>query len=297
MKSLYNLYRKLFLDGEWRVAYRCKNGSLFEGRYIPIDSTNQYWFADPLLYEEDGKAYLFCEAFDKKELKGKLGYFSLDGNNVSEFKLLIDENYHMSFPNVFKYNGKYYIIPESGENLTLDLYEALDFPGKWEKRQTLIKGYNYVDPTIIEVAGVSYLFVYQDKRGDCKTLIYKIKEDLTLDFVQSISYEQNAGRSAGKPFITDSGKLLRPVQYGEGEYGKYTIFYEITFGNGGFTETKVGQIDNAKIIVGRKKGVDRIHTYCQSDNYETIDYTIYKFHLFKRFKILVRKWKKNKRHN
>ena len=180
MISLYNLYRKLFLDGEWRVAYRCKKDSLFEGRYIPIDSTEQYWFADPLLYEENGKAYLFCEAFDKNELKGKLGYFSLEGNSISDFNLLIDENYHMSFPNVFKCKGKYYMIPESGENLTLDIYEAVDFPGKWEKRKTLIKGHNYVDPTIVEVNGVIYLFVYQDKRGDYKTFIYKVKEDLTL---------------------------------------------------------------------------------------------------------------------
>lgn len=296
MMSLKVIFRKLFISGEWRIAVRRTSSSdFYDDSFISIPNNENFWFADPLLFEEEGQVYLFCEAFDRKELKGKIGYFTLKDNTVSDFKLLIDENYHMSFPNVFKYEGNYFMIPETSENLSLDLYVAEEFPQKWTKYKTLVKGFNYVDPTLVIVSGKVFLFVYIDCKGEYQTHIYKISTGFDLKLVQKINYAQNVGRSAGKTFYNCQSEVVRPVQMSEGEYGKETLFYKLIFKEDSFSEIKIGSIDNSRVKVDFRVGVNRIHTYCKSATFEAIDYTIYRFDLLKRIKILLRNYKKKNR--
>ena len=285
--TIRTLFRKLFIAGDWEIAYRRNNdGSFYSKSFIRIPNTNDYWFADPLLYEFKGKYYLYCEAFNRKMMKGELGYFELYGDKVSEFKLILNPNYHMSYPNIFSVNGKNYMIPESGEGMNLELYEATVFPDKWVKVKNLVEDVNYVDPTFCWYEGNMYVFVYIDQRGRYETKIYKFNVDqLELEYIESIYYKQK-----------DGGVDLRPVQLGEGEYGKQTAFYKVTFAEGKFCEELISKINNSEILVDNKKGVDKIHTYSKVGEYETIDFVNYSFDLFKRVKILFRQYKRSKRH-
>lgn len=291
------LYRKLFISGAWEIACRKKrDGDFYEKTFIKIPNTKEYWFADPLLYECRGKYYLFCEAFNRKEMKGELGYFELDGDKFTKFKSVLSPNYHMSFPNIFSFNGKNYMIPESGEGMNLELYEATAFPDKWTKVKNLIEGVNYVDPTFYWHDGSMYVFVYIDQKGNYETKIYKFNEDqLGLEYVESLYYSQNVGRSAGQFFNSADGVMYRPVQLGEGEYGKRTALCKVDLVCGHFKEEQVSIIDNSRIIIDKKKGVDKLHTYSKVGNYEAIDFVNYKFDLFKRFKILYRQYLRLKR--
>lgn len=296
--NLSVLYKKLFISGDWEIAFRYnKSGDFYASNFTKIPNTRDYWFADPLIFEIGDKTFLFCEAFNRKLLKGELGYFEIRGTHVSDFKLVLSPNYHMSFPNVFHLNGRYYMIPESGENKCLELYEAKKFPNEWVKVRNLIEGVNYVDPTLLFLNDEVLCFVYIDKKGEYETRIYKIDyKELELQYVSSIFYQENCGRSAGQFFRGKDGRLFRPVQLGEGEYGKRTAFYEIKIKDDEVKETLVGIIDNDKIHVNGKNGVDKIHTYSKVGSYEAIDYVNYKFDMFKRFKILLRKYKLRKRH-
>lgn len=296
--TLYTLFRKLFISGDWGIAFRKKGGvDFYEKTFIKIPNTKDYWFADPLLYECEGKYYLFCEAFNRKAMKGELGYFELDGDKFSDLKIILRPNYHMSFPDIFSGNGKYYMIPESGEGMNLELYEATEFPDKWEKVKNLIEGVNYVDPTFYWLDNNMYVFVYVDQKGKYKTKIYRLDlERLELEYIESIQYDQNVGRSAGQFFKGDGGVICRPVQLGEGEYGKRTAFYKVDFVEGHFKEEQIEILDNCKIKVNGKKGVDKLHTYSNVGEYEAIDFVNYKIDLFKRFEILYRQYLRSKRH-
>lgn len=290
---IYNIFKKIFLSVEWQIAVRRRvSPNKYADSFISVPNNHDYWFADPLFFKKDeDNIYIFCEAFARKEQKGKLGYFFLDNGVASNFKLIIDEDYHMSFPTVFKYDGCYYMIPESGENLSLDLYKAKIFPDEWVKVKSLIKGCNYVDPTIVEISGRIFLFVYVDKEKEYQTRIYEITTDLNVELIQTIDYTQNIGRSAGKVFINHKNEMIRPAQMSEGEYGKETLFYKLEFNNNCFVETLIETIDNKMVKINGKAGVSRIHTYCRCGDYEAIDYTRYKFDIFKRIKILIRKYK------
>lgn len=67
------------------------------------------------------------------ECKGKEAYSILcEDGTWSSLKVIIDEKYHLSFPNIFEYGGKMYIMPEMSEDYSLKLYEAVSFPDEWK---------------------------------------------------------------------------------------------------------------------------------------------------------------------
>lgn len=147
------------------------------------------------------------------------------------------------------------------------------------------------------VSGKIFLFVYIDTKSEYQTHIYEITSGFNIKLVQIIDYTKNIGRYAGKTFYNCQNEILRPVQMSEGEYGKETLFYKLLFKNGSFSEIKIGSIDNNKVKVDSRIGVNRIHTYCKSETFEAIDYTIYRFDLLKRLKILMRGYKRKNRGN
>lgn len=151
-----NLFRKLFVAGSWQMAYR-KCGYHwpfdYDEPFIPIPNDNKFWYADPLLFEDDGKVYLFCEAFNKKEQKGELAVMEWKDNSWTDPVIIIANNYHMSYPCVFEYEGIHYMIPESAECGSLELYVSDSFPYSWKKKCNIIENIKLADPTIFEYDG------------------------------------------------------------------------------------------------------------------------------------------------
>ena len=52
----------------------------------------------------------------------------IDLQDTKEVVEIINEPFHMSFPNVFKFENEFYMMPENSESNQLRLYNAVDFP-------------------------------------------------------------------------------------------------------------------------------------------------------------------------
>lgn len=289
------LFRKMFLDGDWQIAFRKKHNNIFDynSSFFSVKNTKQYWFADPMIVSEGEDTFLFCEAYDRKEEKGAIGYFKLKNDVFSEFKVVISEKYHLSYPCVFKYSNQYYMIPESGENNTLDLYRSIQFPDQWEKCGTLLEGERLVDSTIFYYDNKYYLYSYLEG-SSYQARIYDFDiEKRKLRLVKNIDYEFNEGRGAGYVFKYND-KWIRPVQDCKEIYGKTVLFREVSLEKDE-REKIVSKINVNSVKIDCNNIVDRIHTYSCNDNYEVIDFCKMKFSLFKRIKILRRKIKTENR--
>jgi hypothetical protein len=292
-----NILKWLFIAGEWRVAIRKrKDKGFYADSFITIPNTKKYWFADPLLFEDGEETYLFVEAFNRRTYKGDIGFFRISDGEASDFELLIDNNFHMSYPLVFMNDGRYYMIPESEENSTVDIYVAENFPRGWKKEKTLLSGVHYADTTLLEIENRKFLFTYNAGAGAWKLLIFELFMDsLEVKLFQTIEYRDNVCRPAGKFFVDEKGRCVRPVQDCRGGYGKGVMLYEILFKDGNFTENKVCEYDNKELVIDGKSGADNFHTYSRTPEYEVIDYIYTKFDLFKEFKWQIRKYKRYKR--
>lgn len=64
---LKELFNWAFICGDWQIAYRkrTKKSDFYEDCFIKIPNTDRYWFADPMLFADNGITYLFVEAFEK----------------------------------------------------------------------------------------------------------------------------------------------------------------------------------------------------------------------------------------
>lgn len=82
--------------------------------------------ADPFLFVKNEKLYLFYES---------KGFFSpgvimmtstVDLKNWSKPVVVLKESFHLSYPWVFEEEGKIYMIPETGSDKSIRLYEAVN---------------------------------------------------------------------------------------------------------------------------------------------------------------------------
>ncbi|MFN4762845.1 hypothetical protein ACKGJN_06965 [Gillisia sp. Q332] len=106
------------------------------------------YIADPFYIKEDGVFYLFVEL--KGEGNANIALLtSTDGENYRYKGIVLDEDFHLSFPQVFNHKGEFYMLPETkGSNQVL-LYKAENFPYDWRISDTLIKNRGLKDPSLL----------------------------------------------------------------------------------------------------------------------------------------------------
>jgi hypothetical protein len=240
--TITRIKRKLirtFFREQWSLLLCDPDGRIRAAIVPPKD----YQWADPFIVEHGGKAYIFIEQQIKSE-NGTLGVIELYPDlTYSAFTPILEKNYHLSFPNVFaiEKNGRktWYMIPETHQNKTIDLYTAVDFPHKWEYTMTLMDNISAVDTTVFCCNQKWWLWTSID-RGNAP-----MNGDLSLfyaDFFPTAAWTahpQNPmhgdlrnSRMAGA--IICGGhlgdmqeKLFRPAQDCLKDYGKNTNINEI----------------------------------------------------------------------
>lgn len=283
-EKLKSLLIKIFIGGEWKVAYRLLSDP--EGQYHLVDTPVGTWVADPFLYEADGEHYLFVELFDNKENKACIAYYQfINGKPVYQDKI-IDQPYHMSYPCVFEHQGAHYMIPETFANLTIDLYKANDFPKQWEKVKCLASGERYMDTTVLKQEKMYFAVSYRKMRRNWRLDVFNLDMDqLKMTLIGSKLYEANIGRPAGN-FIHENG-LIRPAQNCARKYGEELILYKVDgFGCENYEEHEVRRIEVKSIPM--EVLPDRIHTYNRNSEYECVDVYFEEFDLFQGLKTLWR---------
>lgn len=108
--------------------------------------------ADPFLFIQKGILYLLYE-----EQRGLIGKEIIrmvsteDLINWTAPTTILEETFHLSYPNIFKDDGILYMIPESGHNDDVRLYEVSKDLKSTKYLTTIISGENFVDSSIVKV--------------------------------------------------------------------------------------------------------------------------------------------------
>jgi len=226
-----------------------------------VDDIDAEHVADPFMIIKDGRYYMFFEVKNRETNQGDIGYAeSEDGLKWKYKKIVIDEKYHLSYPCVFEWQGNYYLIPESHENLSVQIYMASSFPEEWKFIGNILNGHHYVDPTIFRYNNKWWLFV-SNTFSDVLNLYYS--EELLTGWKPHpmnpiIKLDKNISRPGGKVIVYDD-HIYRLTQDDDPSYGIQVFAFEITELSGNSYKEKIFSEEPVVKKTGKGWNADGMH--------------------------------------
>ena len=205
-------------------------------KYQRIKPPKDRHWADPFVILRDDKYYIFIEELIFKKKKGVISVIELDRQGkYTESKVVIEEDYHMSYPFLFEENGVLYMIPETGENETVQLYKCIDFPLRWEFQEILLENIKTADSTLFKHKGMYWLFTNEKvvegaKNWDILNLYFSkglSNQEWIAHPLNPVVSDIESSRPAGAVF-NYKGRIYRPGQNCSKHYGYGIKIKEIT---------------------------------------------------------------------
>jgi hypothetical protein len=219
----------MFFDEEWVIgAHRNTVPSTPRkgiGECILLEPPRGLHYADPFVICEAEVTYVFFEAWGGPSPKGVIMFATLDSRGRwSEPQLALERPYHLSYPFVFKWRDEFYMLPETCQNHTIEMYHATKFPSTWELASVLMDKVDAVDSTLFEQNGRWWMFT--SGLGDSGARF----RHLSLFHASSpcgpwqphlrnpVVDDLGSARPAGRLFV-ENGQLIRPGQDCRLRYG------------------------------------------------------------------------------
>ena len=230
-------FKEKLLHYSWDLAYGHYSESMFKDGLAASDYHivgNPYknkWFADPFIYKDNPEQLeLFVEEFDYSVGRGRIGHLVISKrtNKIEYMSIILEKDTHLSFPAIYRTNGKVYVHPEnsaSGRSYMYRYDESLDKLVEPIEvlaepvTDAIIKekdGRFMMYATKVPIPNGNELYVYQ---ADSLFGPYQFKENIVFD--------KAFARMAGAMISTPARENIRPAQDCEGsEYGRAVHFME-----------------------------------------------------------------------
>lgn len=218
--------RRFFTD-RWILMISTDRQSFDFSKFDKLLPPSGWFWADPFVVPDDDKTYLIFEEAALTTGKGHISVAELQsGKRAVRPRRILERPYHLSYPFVFRLDGDLFMIPESAENHTIDLYRFARFPDELEFVRTLAEDIEAYDATLIEVRDLWWMFVNVRSHPGASTW-----DELCLFYAEHpitgtwrphdrnpVLSDVRSARPAGNLFFQD-GNLYRPSQNSSFRYG------------------------------------------------------------------------------
>src|SRR6185437_9798527 len=269
-RKVSNLVMKPFQRREhWQVALR--HGA---GAFNIVQDDGARFYADPFLHRANDRTFLFVEEYPYAARRGVISAAEVRGDRLLTAPVpVLKRPYHLSYPFVFEHEDELYMTPETGENRSIELYRAVEFPWKWELSTVLMKGAVFSDATVLFHDGLWWLFVTADWFGtstqDQLSIFYSetLQGDWKSHPANPVKSDSRFSRPAGR-IVQQSGRLFRPAQNCDRTYGAGIVWFEITeLTSTHFSERKMADWDGQAEL-----SMDGLHSFDQLGSLQVIDF-------------------------
>ncbi|WP_342360455.1 glucosamine inositolphosphorylceramide transferase family protein [Terrarubrum flagellatum] len=265
----------------WRTGYRIAASDRVIDRmqwpassYSMLSDDGARFYADPFPVWRGGVCHVFIEEYPFATGKGVLSVFTLDKEGrASTVRLALERPYHLSYPMIFERNGATWMIPETSNARTIELYRADPFPDRWVFERTLVENVIASDMTLLEHGGKLWLLGTLAEEGGSTWdgLGAFVADDLFGAWrahpANPLLIDASCARPAGFAASTSAG-LVRPVQDCRARYGAGLALARIDrLDEEGFAQTVIARLPPD----ARWKAVGA-HTLNESEGVEVVDW-------------------------
>lgn len=230
MKNVRELYDKITRD-RWEIGFVMGGLPSVMGneplciQWLKHDYKDR-WFADPFILDvTDSDISLLVEEFRYETAKGRIALLVVDRQTfeLKSCRIVLELDTHLSFPAIWRENGKVYVYPESWQTGTLCIYVLDD--GHCDARNKIVFCEEpMADAIITNRFGGMQLFSVQ-KNDELR--VYNLDPTsglFELSFVKP--FDKATARNAGD-FFEFEGKVYRPAQVCETRYGEAVEIQEV----------------------------------------------------------------------
>ncbi len=231
---LYLLWRvrkkigRMLYRERWILLFASRGRSPGRSEFTKlIPPAGRFW-ADPHVVAKDGVHYVYFEDASQHDGFGHISMMSDEGDGrFTAPKPIIRRPYHLSYPFVFEWRGDYYLIPESANNRTIELYRCVRFPDEWEFQHCLMEDISAYDATLVEYQGRWWMFAGVRAREGASTwdelCIFHAESPVSRSWQphmgNPVISDVRRARPAG-PLFFEGNCLYRPSQDSSGRYGR-----------------------------------------------------------------------------
>jgi hypothetical protein len=234
----------------WSVAYAFgpwQSAALWRAKTIP--NPPDRFLADPFALEHQGSHYVFVEDYCYRTHKAVISAYRVGHSGAERLGVVIEEDFHLSFPCVFRHAGQIYMVPESAQNGDIRLYRCVAFPMQWEVAKVLIRGLTAVDTLLFEQEGKWWMLSTPshtpDGMNDAELHLFEADSlfgEWKAHAHNPVMLDASRGRNGG--LLRNGSAVYRVAQrHGFGEYGKGSTIYRIDALTPRYSETYVQDID------------------------------------------------------
>lgn len=269
---------KFFFD-QWSLAYRFRtsvddpNNSFYRFNYL-IPPKDKFW-ADPFAVKHEGKYFVFFEEFLYKENKAHISVIELSKSGAGESRPVLKRDYHLSYPFMFRWNDRHFMIPETAANRTVEVYGCDAFPDEWKLETVLFEGVAARDATLLELDGLWWMFVAMADTGFSDELHVYYGESPFGPWkphkLNPVKSDVRNSRPAGKPFYWN-GDLYRPAQDSSRRYGYGMRINKVVR----LTPTEFVEEEVAQVLPEWRKDLRGTHTLNICEDLTVIDCLIHR---------------------
>jgi len=255
---------KALMLEQWSIAFRFGADEAWTGSldgFYRLDPPKGWFWADPFPIERGGRYYVFFEELPLGASKAHISVVEVDrAGKASAPRKVLERDYHLSYPFLVEEGGELYMIPETADNDTVEIYRCTDFPAQWKLERVLLKGVRCADATLHREQGRWWMFVNAAAPGA------EMNDELFLYSAETLMGEWRphrrnpvksdvrSSRPAGRLFRRGGG-LYRPGQICTPLYGAGIALHRVTR----LTPDEYAEEEEGRIVPSDKRTLG-IHT-------------------------------------
>ena len=270
------VFDKIFTYQQWFIAFRDRKPfhvPFDTGGFKIIDPPPGRFYADPFPIKYNGRNYIFFEDCCFIKGKGVISFIEIDKDgNHTEPVVVLQKKHHLSYPFLFTWCDKIFMIPETGDSNNIELYSTENFPYDWKLEKVIMRDVKAYDTTIWFSDNKAWMFTNIVKSGGAGcTDLYLFFADTIFDNWKAhpqnpIISDITSARPAGHLFRY-KGDIIRPGQNSFARYGQSLVLNQITC----LTEQHYKELKIEQVNPGWHPGNLCCHTYNFSEDLEVID--------------------------
>ena len=275
---LWRLWRKaigkIFTE-RWTLLFSLSGESEHTPKFTALSPPKGRFWADPHIVRRNGAYYVFFEDASISSGRGHIAVMRMEKDGkFSSPTSVIERDYHLAYPFVFEWQDQLYMIPESAENQSIELYRCRNFPGDWVFSHNLMENILAYDTTLVEHDDIWWLFANVKLHEGASTwdelcLFYSdspISTNWSPHPLNPVVSDVRRARPAGNIFARN-GNLYRPSQNCSYRYGYGLNINRIIE----LSTTSYNEAIARKILPEWHRTLRCVHTFSKEDQLVMID--------------------------